>query len=296
MSNAPNNNVVLRDAKDKLSKTLDNRKEELMKILPAGINPDRLIGAAITAVTKTPKLLECQPISLYSALVQSGRLGLVPDSVLGEAYLIPYGKNCNLVIGYKGLLSLAKRTGQVKSIFAEVVFEKDEFKEVKGLNRDLVHIPSPDTDPTKDKIICFYAVIQYTNGGFNFVVMKKSEVDFIKNKFGGANSGAWKDSYAEMGKKTVTKRLLKTEDLSPELKTAITLDDEAEVGKPQQNTAHIKKGEVSEDFWQEVEDVQFEEAQDAENQSDDQVNERKKAENKAKSDQAIAATLKGVGK
>lgn len=289
-----NSNVVLRDAKDKLSKTLENRREELVKILPASIAPDRIMGAALTAVTKNPKLLECNTISIYSALLQSGRLGLIPDSVIGECYLIPYGKNCNLVIGYKGLLSLAKRTGLVKVIYADAVFEKDEFKEVKGLNRDLVHVPSEETNPTTDKITHFYAVIQYMNGGFNFVVMKRSEVDFIKNKYGGKNSQSWADSYAEMGKKTILKRLLKTEDLSPELKTAITLDDMAEIGKVQQNSAHIQKGEVSEDFWQEVEDVQSEEAQLAESQEEEQTKEKKKSETASRADKATAATLKGL--
>jgi recombination protein RecT len=290
MSNTTN--VALKDAKNKLSTALESRRNELMKVLPSNVDPQRLIGAAITAVTKTPKLLECNTISLYSALLQSGRLGLIPDSVLGEAYLIPYGKSCNLVIGYKGLISLATRTGKVKNIWADVSYEKDTFKEVKGLNRNLVHEPSEETDPTKDKPTHFYAIIQYMNGGFNYVVMKKSEIDFIKNKFGGANSGAWRDSYSEMGKKTVLKRLLKTEDLSPELKTAIGLDDLAEVGKAQQNTAAINKNEVSEDFWQEVEDAQVEEVVGTDDA--DQLKEAKKAANQSKADQATAATLKGV--
>lgn len=289
-----NPNLALRDSKNKLSKTLDGRREELIKILPKGIDPDRLIGAALTAVTKTPKLLECDTISVYSALLQAGRLGIVPDSVIGEAYLIPYGKNCNLVMGYKGLLSLAKRTGKVKAIWAEVVFEKDEFKEVKGLHRNLIHDPNPDTDPAKDVPTHFYAIIQYTNGGFNYVVMKKSEIDFIKNKYGGKNSQSWADSYCEMGKKTVTKRLLKTEDLSPELKAAITLDDLAEVGKNQQNTATIQRGDVSEDFWKEIEKQQAEEAIDIETQYVDQTKDAKKAANQSKADQAMAATIKGT--
>lgn len=101
---------------------------EIAKALPNVITPERFSRIAMTAVTNTPKLAKCTPQSFIGALLIAAQLGVEPNTALGQAYLIPYGNQCQFQLGYKGALDLAYRTGEVRSITAEVVREGDLFE------------------------------------------------------------------------------------------------------------------------------------------------------------------------
>jgi len=285
--------LTIKEKKDNFKLILNKKKDELSGVLPKHLQADIVINTIMVSLSKTPALLECTQASLYGSILQASRLGLMPDSILGQAYLIPYKvkgvMTCQFIPGYKGLVDLAYRSGKVKEIYAEPVYERDEFLVIKGLNRNIVHNPSPDCDPRKDKITHFYAVIKYKDGGFDFEAMTKSEVDFIRAKSNGATNKVWDDYYSEMGKKTVLRRLMKMAPLTTEMATAISLDEQAELGKNQKNSSLVHDDiDFAEDIDIETE-AEFAESDDAKVQaSRDNIQDR--------SSKAVQATIDGMVK
>lgn len=194
---------------------------EIAKALPAVMTPERFVRIALSAVSATPKLMECTQESLLGALLNSAQLGLEPNTPLGQAYLIPYGNQCQFQIGYKGLLDLAYRTGDYQFIRAEAVHEGDEFSYSLGLDAELVHKPA-----LKDRgaAYAYYAVYKLNNGGYNFVVMSKEDVEAHRRKFSKARKSPWDDNFDAMAKKTVLKQLLKYAPLKTDVARAVAED------------------------------------------------------------------------
>ena len=115
---------------------------EIKKALPSVITPERFTRMVFTALSSTPKLQQCTPQSFLGAMMQAAQLGLEPNTPVGQAYLIPYGNVCQFQLGYKGLLDLAYRSGEIKDIQAHEVHENDEFEYELGLEPKLKHIPA----------------------------------------------------------------------------------------------------------------------------------------------------------
>lgn len=206
----------------------------LEAVLPKHATPDRLMKTALGAIRTTPALQECTVASLFGALVQSAALGLEPNSPLGHAYLVPFWnkkkgrKDVQLIIGYRGLIDLARRSGQIVSIAAHAVRENDEFELVLGTDGKIVHRPNLAID--RGEIVAFYAVAHMKDGGVAFEAMSKRDVDRIaKMSQSQGDYGPWKDHYEEMGRKSVIRRLAKYLPLSIELATAVALDERAEM-------------------------------------------------------------------
>jgi len=166
----------------------------------------RFKTAVVDYVRKVPKLLECDRISLLSAFVQLAQFRFMPSGVMGEAYVIPYGKEAKFQIGYQGLVTLLYRTSQVKGISANIVYENDEFNYEEGLNPILYHKPAP-FGKAKGKPIGVYTVAQLEGGARTFKVMSEAEVMQIKalSKAKGTADSPWnsdKDPFKGMWKKT----------------------------------------------------------------------------------------------
>lgn len=211
---------------------LDKSKQQIRLALPTHMSPDRMLRVAMTSVQKNPDLLDCSPESLMGAIIQSAQLGLEPDGVLGHAYLVPYGKVCTFIPGYKGLLQLARRSGEISTILAEVVHSKDVFEFELGINPKLKHIPTDQED--EGEFIAAYAVAKLKDGGVQFVVMRKNAIEKIKKRSAAGTKGPWTSDYEEMCKKTVLRRLCKLLPCSVELERAVALDERAEIGLPQE--------------------------------------------------------------
>lgn len=214
---------------------------QIAQALPRFLTPERMIRVALTAMGRTPDLLLCTQASLISCILTCAQLGVLPDGILGEAYLIPFNntkkgtKECTVIIGYRGFCALAMRSGMVKSIQARPVFEGDEFYFEFGLDERLKHVPKGETD--QNKITHFYAVVNFNNGGRVFNVMTRKEVEAVRDdsanyKFSRyKNDTVWGKHFAEMGNKTVIRRLMKLVPLSPEINQAIGLDEASDLGK-----------------------------------------------------------------
>ena len=202
---------------------------EIKKALPNTITPERFSRIVLSAISNNKQLQQCTPNSFLAGMMNAAQLGLQPNTPTGEAYLIPYRNKgtleCQFQIGYRGLVSLAYRSGQVKTVYAEAVRENDEFEYELGLEPKLIHKPAKKD---RGEITYFYAVFKLVNGGEGFSVMSKDDMDKHMRKFSkAANAGfsPWQTNYEEMGKKTVIKRVLKLAPLSSDIQMNIEQDE-----------------------------------------------------------------------
>lgn len=203
---------------------LNAMAQQIKMALPENIKSERFQRVALTAFSGNAKLQKADPVSFIAAMMQSAQLGLEPNTPLGQAYLIPYGNQIQFQIGYKGLIDLAMRSGQYKSIYAHEVREKDEFSIAYGLDETIKHIPYLDGD--RGKVTGYYAVYKLTNGGCGFFYMTRAEVEAHGRKFSKTyNNGPWKTDFDAMAKKTVLKQVLKYAPMSVELQRATSIDE-----------------------------------------------------------------------
>jgi recombinase, phage RecT family len=224
---------------------LDKWKGEIARALPKHINPDRMARLALTAFRQTPKLAECDPRSVFAAVIQSSQLGL-EVGLMGEAHLVPYGNQCQLIPGYTGLMKLARNSGMIQDIYAHEVRLNDKFTLKLGLERSLEHEPLtapggfPASDEERGEAVGFYAVAVFKDGSRTFVAMSRKEVEGIRDKSRGYQAGKrykkespWDTDFVAMALKTAIRRLCKFLPKSPELATALAMDAMAEQGKSQ---------------------------------------------------------------
>ena len=186
---------------------------EIAKALPKVITPERFTRIALSAISNNPKLEECTKMSFLGALMNSAQLGLEPNTPLGQAYLIPYYNSktkrleCQFQIGYKGLLDLAYRSGEISTIQAHIVYENDTFEYELGIEPILKHKPAPSN---RGNMTYAYAMFQLKNGGKAFVVMSKEDIVNFGQRYSKTyGSGPWQTDFEAMAKKTVLKQLLK---------------------------------------------------------------------------------------
>ncbi len=221
----PKTDLATMKPKDQVKHLLEQNKTAIAQAIPRHMNPERLMKVAQTAITTTPALLECYVPTLLGGIIQCAQMGLEPNTVLGHAYLVPFfnnkkgRKDAQVIIGYKGLIDLARRSGQVTSIAAHAVRKGDLFEFQYGLEEKLRHIPA---EGDRGDITHFYAVAHMKDGGHAFEVMTKAQVEKIRA--GTKGNKVWADHFEEMGRKTVIRRLAKYLPLSVEFATGMAQD------------------------------------------------------------------------
>lgn len=200
---------------------------EIAKALPSVLTPERFTRITLSALSTNRTLRECSPQSFLGAMMTAAQLGLEPNTPLGQAYLIPYrnhGKlECQFQLGYKGLIDLAYRSGEVSTIQAHTVYENDAFDYELGLEPKLRHVPA-----TKDRgaPVFFYAVFRMKDGGYGFDVMSVEDARSHGRKYSKAfGSGPWQTNFEEMAKKTVLKRVLKYAPLKTDFVRGLSADE-----------------------------------------------------------------------
>jgi len=216
-------NQKINDVRGFLEKLTPN----MQAALPKHMTAERMARIALTACQMTPTLLDCDRQSLALAVLGASALGLEIGGGLGHAYLVPYGKTATLIVGYRGMIDLARRSGQLSTIFARVVRVGDQFDYAYGLDDKLVHTPSLKSD---GEVTHVYAVAKLRDGGRQFEVMTRAEVDKIRSRSRASGSGPWVTDYEEMAKKTAIRRLFKMLPVSIETQRAVTIDEAAEHG------------------------------------------------------------------
>jgi recombination protein RecT len=207
---------------------LEQFKAEIARALPKHLNPDRMARIALTAFRRTPKLGECDPRSVFAAVIQASQLGLEVDT-LGRAYLIPYGKECQFIPGWKGLVELVNRSGQ-GSVWTGAVFEGDQFDWALGDTPFVKHKPIGEDSATK--LTHVYAVGRTKGAEWPIIeVWPIAKVTKHRDKYNKVGKRHYSFDNLEMyARKVVLLQVLKYMPMSPELSTAVALDDAAEVG------------------------------------------------------------------
>jgi len=216
---------------------LDSMKAQISMALPKHLTADRMLSMATTLISQNPAIAECSAQSLIGAVMQASILGFRPTPILGEAYFVPYNnkktingkevwvKEVQFQIGYKGYISLARRSNEIKTLYAYPVYEHDEFEYELGLNPKLDHKPA---EGERGKMTHVYAVAHYKDGGYNFMVLTKADVEKLRlrNKSQKITpSSAWATDYESMACAKAIKQLAKYMPLSDEMQTALVTDE-----------------------------------------------------------------------
>ena len=218
--------------------------------LPKSMTADRLTRIVMTECRKAPALLKCAPESFYGAVLQCAALGLEPGSALGHCYLLPFGNGKDKQ-GYRGMIDLARRSGQIVSLSAYCVHEQDTFNYKLGLDPDIEHIPASVAD--RGKVTHVYAVAKLKGGGVQFEVMSRAEIEAVRKTSKAGTSGPWASHWDEMAKKTVIRRLFKYLPVSIEAVRAVEIDEKSDRGEAvtQQDFIEgefIEKGTAAEQY------------------------------------------------
>ena len=245
-SEAPVTAVTQEKKEMTLQDYINRQKAEVARALPKNLDPDQFVRIAITAANSNPKFTQCNVRSFLGAMMTAAQIGIMPNTPLQLGYLIPRHNSktqqtdVTFQLGYRGMIDLAYRSGNIANIGAYTVYANDEFRVQFGLNPDIVHVPalSDRGDP-----IAFYAYYKTKDGGFGFDVMSIEDVrkhakqfsDSVKNGW----SSPWSTSFDEMAKKTVLKRTLKYAPLSVDVAAAVRVD-----------------GAIREDATSQIEDAQ----------------------------------------
>ena len=228
------------DAKASMQSYIRQMQGEIRKALPAVMTPERFTRIVLSALSANPKLAQTTPQSFLAAMMTAAQLGMEPNTPLGQAYLIPYYNSksrcneCQFQLGYKGLIDLAYRSGEVSIIQAQVVYEHDDFTYSFGLEPVLKHVPAA-ADRGEPTFV--YAMFRTKDGGFGFDVMSMDAIHTFARQYSKSfSSGPWQTNFEEMAKKTVLKKVLKYASLKSDFLRGMAQDG-------------IIKTEVSEDMY-----------------------------------------------
>ena len=208
------------------------RKNDISKLLPKHLTVERLENTAAAAMMRTPALQQCSLPSMFAAVMVCAELGLEPTGAYGGVWLVPFQnkKTGHLevqpIIDYRGMLDIARRSGQVGRIEAHVVHENDLFRLRYGTESVLEHTPAIKGDP--GPVVGAYAVAELKDGTKQIEFMTIAELDRIKNRSKAVDSGPWVTDPEEMMKKTILRRLCKLLPRSIEMRRAEEVDDEGQ--------------------------------------------------------------------
>jgi len=225
-----------------LKRLLEGSKSAIASVVPKHLTAERLVKVALLATSKSPDLLKCSANSILQSVMQAAELGLEVNSPLGQAYLVAFNNKikekdddgrererwvmeCQLIIGYRGFIDLAKRSGEIATVEARCVYSNDFFEVVYGTEQRLIHRPAlKDPGP----LVCVWAMARIKGSdAVIFDVLTLGDVDYARSvsKTGSKGYGPWRDRYDEMARKTAVRRLAKYLPLSPELAAAMDMDD-----------------------------------------------------------------------
>ena len=232
MANTIQNKVATtngNEQKKTMQSYIKSMEGEIKKALPSVITPERFTRMVLSAISVNTKLASCTPGSFLGAMMSAAQLGLEPNTPLGQAYILPYNNKGKLEaqfqLGYKGLIDLAYRSGEVEVVQAHIVCENDDFECEYGLEPKLTHTPA---DKDRGEPIKVYAVFKTKSGGYGFEVMSMDDVRNHASKYSqsyGSSYSPWKTNFEEMAKKTVLKRVLKYAPMKSDFVRGITQDE-----------------------------------------------------------------------
>ena len=245
---------------------LKQNEDQFRQLLPASIPSPRFLANIMAHIEQNPSLLECSKSSVIRCILQAAQLGGMTPGPRRQIYFVPYKEECALIIGYQGMMTLARNSGEIAKIEVHEVYEGDGFEYTEGLKPTLHHSPGKDNqwrnEPDQWKawphITAFYAIAWLRSGLTQFAVMTRAQVENIKNKHSKAQKGPWKDFPIEMGRKTVLRELCNmlpsADEKDYNMARAVAIDKAADAEAPQPFEGFVLKG-ISSDEQEEVQEA-----------------------------------------
>ncbi|MGL4986268.1 MAG: recombinase RecT [Treponemataceae bacterium] len=263
-----------------LADFIDSQVDSIKSVIPKEtINIDRFLQSAKLTIfnPKTPLLAQCDPTSIYRSLKEAAQYGLEIGGVLGQSYLIPYNESfsdgkggwkktmtCHFQIGYKGLITLARRSKTIKTISVECVCENDTFEVQLGSGRTIIH--SFNLSKERGDVVGYYCMVELQNDGIQFSVMTKKQVEDHRDKFSKAykkddKESNWNKNFDSMALKTCVIKALKLCPISIEALEAVRNEEVGETDyenvTPQKSSTQQNKKSVSIENKVDVETAQI---------------------------------------
>lgn len=232
-------------------------KEGLQKALPqAGVSFDRLMSTLVGAVHKKPGLLLCERGSLFQSIVRAAQMGLEIDSPLGHAHLVPFGGQVQLIIGYKGLITLAYRDPHLVSIEAHAVGPHDEFDYELGTRPFIRHKPDlKQWTLEPETLVAVYAVAKMRNGGEVIEIVPGGVIEQLCTDQIAKHKGEspWRYHFGAQARKTAIRRIANhlpksAEDSTRQWYEALEHERRTEVGQVTDVVELPETPELSEPF------------------------------------------------
>lgn len=208
----------------------------MASVMPKHMSSERMYQLALSTYNQTPELAECSPQSVLGCLMKCTALGLEPSAVdgLGRAYILPYynkktnHKEAQLIIGYRGYIDLARRSGQIVDISARAVHQGDLFEYEFGMNEFIRHVPNPEYDGSQP-LTHVYMVAHFKDGGHYIDVMTRNEVEAVRARSKSAKYGPWVTDFEAMARKTVIRRSFPYLPVSVETQADVISDERTPV-------------------------------------------------------------------
>lgn len=245
--------------------SLHANQKQITAKLGGMIKPEYFCSAFLTMVEKNPMLADCTEASLVRAVLDAAQLRLITDGVMGEAYIVPYGRTAQMIVGYKGLIQLCLRSGLVKKIGARIVYENDFFEYEYGMNEACKHIPT-EGDP--GNIRGAYGTFEMSDGVKGFEFWPYTRLMLHKEKFAkgldkkdknGKYTSPWRTNEEAMIFKTVIRSITKLlpksieelqkadqieKRINPELEEAIDIELSKKEIKQSKQNLDAEKNEI----------------------------------------------------
>lgn len=246
---------LIRPAMTKLSDVLAKRRQTIEKILGRSMNQMRFLSLISAALQQTPQLMQCTPISVLNCVLAAAQMGL--EIRRNSAYLVPFTNSrynrtdCNLLIDYRGKISIAHRSGFVEDIRPLLVYAGDEFDFTEGTGGRFHHRPLvcrteggvlvPVPEDARGPVVLAYCVAQLRNTK-HIEVMSLAEVEAIHKRARGAfkdgkpkADSPWTTDWNQMARKTTVHRCFNYLPQDEAMAISQEVDDKFEMEVPLDN-------------------------------------------------------------
>ncbi|MGL6339020.1 MAG: recombinase RecT, partial [Waterburya sp.] len=225
---------IKRGLVERVKDTVEKRKSEMMTLIPKHLDREAFLRTIYTLSAKK-EFQDCCLKSFVTSFVGACQLGLLPNNPLGQAYILPFknksgGLEAQLIIGYRGMIDLARRSNEIETIDARCVYDGDEFDVTLGLEPNITHKPNFKSKQDDDSIIFAYAVATLKGGGKQFEILTSADIAKARmsSKTADKSYSPWATHFSEMCRKTAIRKLFKYLPVSIEALRGSRLDEIAE--------------------------------------------------------------------